>query len=721
MNKIKKINLGLLSCFMMFSMAACGKKDTSSNNTSSQETASNEKQNSTEEVKSSEEISSDDNQSSTMEISEIEREDVTKITSSDSLFVRKINNLNDDFIMGMDASCVPSLEASGVKYYDYDGNEQDVYKTLAQSGINYIRVRVWNNPFDALGRGYGGGNCDIDNAVEIGKRATKYGMKLLVNFHYSDFWADPAKQKAPKAWNGLDIEEKELLCYEYTRDSLNKLKAAGVDVGMVQVGNETNGKMAGESNWMNICKLMIQGSKASREVFPDALVAVHFANPEKTGNYDTYASKLAYYNLDYDVFASSYYPFWHGTLDNLATVLSNVATKYNKKVMVAETSYAFTNDDTDFSANTISDGGAIVKNYPFTVQGQTNSVMDVIDTVANKTTNGIGVFYWEGTWISVGTNSWEENSAKWEEFGSGWASSYAVAYDPTDAGKYYGGCAVDNQAFFDATGHPLESLKLWELVKKGNEVANKADAIADTTMICDLAGEITLPTTVNAVMLDNSNEILDVEWKYYMLDGIKHDINFDDFRNGGVQKYDIVGKAGGMVAHLYLSMVEYNFLQNYSFEDGDLTGWTLVDNKTGKEGPVTIANSKELYVENKSTDSLTGTYHMHFWGADAGSINFNLEQKVEDLPTGTYKYSISIMGGDGGTTNIYAYVKINGEVVFTSPLEMTVYNEWHQTVIKDISYTAGQELIVGIYVQCDGSGNGAWGKIDDALLNSQVN
>ena len=356
----------------------------------------------------------------------IPREDVDLVTGSDSLYVAKVENLDDDFIMGMDASSVLSLEASGVKYYDYEGNEADVFKTLAQSGINYIRVRVWNNPFDSNGNGYGGGNCTIDTALEIGKRATKYGMKLLVNFHYSDFWADPAKQMAPKAWKDLEIEDKANQLYEFTLDSLNKLKDAGVDVGMVQLGNETNGKMSGETVWYKIAQLMAQGAKAVREVFPESLVAVHFANPEKVTNYVEYAKNLDYFKVDYDVFASSYYPYWHGTLDNLAKVLNDITEKYGKKTMVMETSYAYTSLDADFSANTISDGGAITKDYPFTIQGQANSVRNIIDTVANKLSNGIGVCYWEGTWITVGTNSWEENSMKWEKYGSGWASSYAV-------------------------------------------------------------------------------------------------------------------------------------------------------------------------------------------------------------------------------------------------------------------------------------------------------
>ena len=123
-----------------------------------------------------------------------------KTVTSDTLYVEKVENLSEDFILGMDASCVPALEAGGVKYYDHDGAHKNVYEILSDNGINYIRVRVWNDPFDAEGNGYGGGNCDIENAVIIGKSATEFGMKLLVNFHYSDFWADPAKQMVPKAW-----------------------------------------------------------------------------------------------------------------------------------------------------------------------------------------------------------------------------------------------------------------------------------------------------------------------------------------------------------------------------------------------------------------------------------------------------------------------------------------------------------------------------------------
>ena len=621
--------------------------------------------------------------------------------SSESLYVQRVENLPDDFIFGMDASCVPALEASGVTYSDHNGQEKDVFEILSQNGINYIRVRVWNNPFDASGNGYGGGNCDIDNAIAVGKRATAYGMKLLVNFHYSDFWADPAKQMAPKAWRGMGIDAKCEALYQYTKECLQKLVDAGVDVGMVQVGNETNGALCGEvssslGGWKKITQLMNAGARAVREVCPEALVAIHFANPEKVTNYQSYGKNLDFYQVDYDVFASSYYPFWHGTLDNLASVLNEISDTYGKKVMVAETSYAYTAEDSDFYGNTIGEGGGIVKDYPFTLQGQANLVRNVVDTVVNKMHNGIGVFYWEGTWIAVPGENYEQNLALWEKHGSGWASSFAGQYDPDDAGQWYGGCAVDNQALFDKNGRALESLKVFALLKEGNAVENRADAIEDVNLIFDLNGDVILPSTVNAVMSDNSKKEISVEWK---------NVDIEAMKQGGVAKYTVKGTAGGMEATCYISMVEYNFLENWSFEDGD-TAWVAT----------AVKKFDELKIEDKVTDSLTGTKHYHFWGAGTDAVEFTLEQTVSALKAGTYKYTISIMGGDGGKTDIYAYVKIGGEIVATVPLQMTVYNEWHTATIPVIEYNGTDEIAVGIYVKC--AGPNAWGKIDDAMLNS---
>ena len=178
---------------------------------------------------------------------------------------------------------------------------------------------------------------------------------------------------------------------------------------------------------------------------------------------------------------------------------------------------------------------------------------------------------------------------------------------------------------------------------------------------------------------------------------------------GGVADYDITGEAGGLEARCRISMVEFNFLANPGFEAGDLTGWTLTD----------LGSADELYVEEKLTDSLDGSWHMHFWSAASDSVAFTLEQTPEDLKAGTYKFAISIMGGDCGKTDIYAYAKVDGEIVSRAPMTITSYGSWDTAELRNISLAEGQTLTVGVYVKCQGEGNGAWGKIDSARLNSQ--
>ena len=609
------------------------------------------------------------------------------------LYVRKAEHLPEDFFLGMDVSSVLSLEASGVRYRDTDGTEKDLFALLSENGVNLIRVRVWNDPFDSDGNGYGGGNNNIEAAVEIGRRAAAYGLPLLVDFHYSDFWADPSKQQTPKAWEGMDIKAKAEALYTYTADCLSRLKAEGIRVSMVQLGNETNGRMCGERIWMNIVHhLMKAGSRAVREVYPDALVAVHFTNPESADTMLNYASKLAYYDLDYDVFGTSYYPYWHGTLDNLRQVLGEIAETYGKKVMVMETSYAYTLEDGDFSGNTIGEGGGYEKYWPVTVQGQSNALQDVVRTVQEA--GGIGVCWWEGAWIPVGTESFEENSRLWETYGSGWASSFAGSYDPADAGKYYGGCACENQAMFDFEGRALPSLATFRLLRTGQEVEVRPDAIDDPVLTCDLAGEIVLPETVSAVMNDGSRIELPVTWEA---------VDTAAMKASGPAEYTVQGVAEGMPATLLIRMVNFNYLINGDFE-GEDTGEWVTNNFGGTE---------QLYIEEKKSDSLDGTKHYHFYSAAKDQVGFRLEQTVNNLPAGTYRFDVSIMGGDAGDYESYAYIKKGGEVSAECGLQITAWNAWHEGACET-EVEEGGSLTVGVYVRCGGAG--AWGKIDAATL-----
>ena len=356
----------------------------------------------------------------------------------------EIEHLSEDFMMGVDVSSLLSPEAAGRVFYGFDGKEQDIFKTLSESGVNYIRVRVWNDPFDSDGNGYGGGNCTLDTAIELGRRAAEYGMGLFVDFHYSDFWADPAKQQAPKAWEGMSYDEKLVAIYDYTVESINKIKSSGVSIGMIQIGNETTTGFCGERQKDKLYGLMAEGARAVRDADGEILIAVHFTNPEKN-RYTDYVSDMAKYGVDYDVFATSYYPEWHGSMQNLIGQLEKVHNASGKRVMIAETAWAY---DSRVS-------GA----YKRSIQGQADEIYDCIRAMASLGDYAIGVFYWEPAWIDVPGSDMSEIVAKREQFGAGWASSYAGSYDPDDAGKYWGGTACIPTALFTPDGHPHDSLK----------------------------------------------------------------------------------------------------------------------------------------------------------------------------------------------------------------------------------------------------------------------
>ena len=385
-----------------------------------------------------------------------------------------------EVIRGVDVSSVIALEKAGVKFRNDQGQEQDLFKTLAENGVNYIRVRVWNDPYDSSGNSYGGGNNDVDTACQIAARAAKYGMKLLVDIQYSDFWADPAKQTRPKYWAEHDIDTLSGEIYKWTTWVLKSVTEAGGQIGMVQVGNETNCFFCGETDMNTICKLFASGNKAVRDFDKNILIAHHFANPSNTEHYLWYAKAMNDNKLDYDVFATSYYPYWHGTTENLTSVLKKIGDTYGKYVMVAEMAYPYTDTDGDFQGNAVtSQSSGCDMRYPVSVEGQSQCIRDVYQAVANTGKWGIGVFYWEPAWLGVPGDDYYAQKAVWEETGSGWATKYAVGYDQDVSDT--GGSSYDNQGLFDSQGKPMESLRVFGDVfpKKENVVPEEGAQITD--------------------------------------------------------------------------------------------------------------------------------------------------------------------------------------------------------------------------------------------------
>ena len=623
-----------------------------------------------------------------------------KSSERPGIFVEKVEGIPADFIKGADISSVIALENSGVVFYNAEGEVQDIFQTLKEHGINYIRVRVWNDPYDAEGNPYGGGNNDLATAVKIGKRATAQGLRLCVNFHYSDFWADPSKQQAPKAWEGMSIDQKANALYEFTKHSLETLLREGIDVGMVQIGNETTGKMCGETNWINITKLMNAGSRAVREVSAafdtDIEIAVHFTNPERgIREYHRYGMILDNFNVDYDIFASSYYPYWHGTLENLTAVLKDIAESFGKKVMVAEVAYAYTYENGDGFGNTISEESYVVKPYPITVQGQANAIRDCIQAVVDVGGAGIGVFYWEPAWIPVPGSSYEERFELWEKYGSGWATSFAASYDPADAGVYYGGSSWDNQALFDFNGRPLASLQVFKYVDTGAVTDLYIDAVKEVEVKVRIGDPVILPEAVTVIYNDSSTSEVAVVWD---------DVDLEAMSKSGPQDYIVYGtvrdQSGAVRALAKISVVEKNYVDNPSFEEADMSMWkiTNINNVT-----------TELGVIDKMQDAHSGTKSLHFWSRS--DVHFTVEQTVENLAPGLYNFSLFIQGGDAAEQEIYIYAIADGET-YRVDTNIDGWRNFRNPIIRDIPVRSGA-ITVGAYVKCS---PGAWGTLDDFLL-----
>ena len=393
--------------------------------------------------------------------------------------IKKVQNMSDSTIRGIDISSYTALKKAGVKYYDNEGKEASLLKVLSDNGVNYIRIRIWNDPYNEKGETYGGGSNDVKAGLEIAKEAAKYNIKVLLGFHYSDFWADPAVQLLPKAWK-KDRNNQEKMCsnvYEFTKETLEQFKDAGADIGMVQVGNEISQGMMGimhktkanvwqeEEKSTIIDSYLSAGARAVRECTPDALVAIHLDNLN-LGMYKDAMNAWERDNVDYDVLGASSYAFWAGKnmLKNVRKAGEYVASR-GKLFAVLETSWLNSQKDADGTVNMVNNtNGAVYKVGP---QGQADMLSDLYNAILSND-NGLGAFYWEGAWIPVraGWVNWKYNKEMANEFGTGWAAENAEGYYPTSKLYYngnpvWGGNSWDNQTLFDDKGYPLDSLRFY--------------------------------------------------------------------------------------------------------------------------------------------------------------------------------------------------------------------------------------------------------------------
>ena len=360
------------------------------------------------------------------------------------------------FVKGMDLSTLLELERCGAKYYD-NGEERDLLAIMKSYDVDTIRIRLWNDPWSETGESYGAGENDLKTSLEIVKRVTAAGFGVLLNFHYSDFWADPGKQIKPKAWADYGVKELEQAVYDYTLESMRTFLDAGVNITMVQVGNElSNGLLWPEGkvpNYDNIATFVNAGIRAVRKADAAIPVMIHLDNGGNNALYREWFDNFTKRGEDFEIIGLSYYPFWHGSLQMLNDNMNDIAERYGKDLVIAEVSMGYTMEDyknyeklSDEERKGYATRPALVEKieYPMTKQGQYDFMEDFLNRISHiKGGKGKGFFYWEPAWIPVP--------------GSGWATPASLKYmnDPGPCGNEWA-----NQALFDYDGNALPTLSL---------------------------------------------------------------------------------------------------------------------------------------------------------------------------------------------------------------------------------------------------------------------
>ena len=406
--------------------------------------------------------------------------------------------------------------------------------------------------------------------------------------------------------------------------------------------------------------------------------------------------------MEYDVFASSYYPFFHGTTANLTNVLKNIADTYGKKVMVAETSWATTLEDGDGHDNQIRAGNNDTRHYDFSAYGQATEVRTVMQAVADVGDAGIGVFYWEPAWIPVNVYDKDADHAEeilaanrsaWEEYGSGWASSYAGEYQE-DAATWYGGSAMDNQAMFDFYGHPLESLKVFSYVRTGTVVSDPAPASVTVEDVTIEEGEEFTPPAASVTYNDGTTAELEVSWNEEELYAA---------RTGGAGVYEIHGTVSDgeneVDVTFTLTVSRINYLDDPSLEEGT-AAWT--------------AEPEGIIERLSDNNARTGEYALKFYSGRAFTASAS---RTVTLDRGTYCLGAYLQGGDAGENAVFILsASIDGSAAGEdASANVNGWNNWSNAEISPIDIEE-DGTVVTITVTAADVAAGGWGSWDDFYI-----
>lgn len=605
---------------------------------------------------------------------------------SQKIFVEKVDGLSDDFMRGVDVSMLYEIEKNGGKYYNARGEEADLFSILKESGVNWIRLRVWNKPTQ------GGGTNSVDVDIPLARRAKDAGFKLLVDFHYSDWWADPGKQTMPKDWENLNFNQLCDAVEKFTKDSLDAFTKAGAEPDAVQIGNELNSgfmwpqgqlwsndpnvKIGGMGNFTTLLTRASKGVRTAQNGDKMRII-IHLANGGDQNLYKWIFDEVKKAKVDYDIIGLSFYTYWHGSIADLKANLEFISKRYGKEMAVVETAYGFTEEDGDDQGNVFLVYSDEKHGYVPSVQGQATAIRDVIAAVSSVK-GGCGVFYWEPAWIPVkGAGLSTKEGDTWE-----------------------------NQCMFDFKGRVLPSLNVFGLVAGQNPVENSWGgsakngsgfvpyAMADKVEVITKPGTVpALPKEVKVAYTNDSESLVNVTWE-----------NID---------WKSQAKEGNVVVHGTIQNVSFkpemtvvlsnrqNLVEDPSFEKGlqQKDGWI---GKWKLNGSTTAC-----YMENNKGNAHTGKWTYKYWlGSGFKSI---LSQDFTNIPNGTYELSVWAMGG-GGENNIRLFAaNFDGtKKQVTSKIVNEGWQVWKQYKIR-VPVSNGKATI-GIYLDTNPD---CWGNFDD--------
>ena len=309
------------------------------------------------------------------------------------------------FLRGGDVSEIPEVEAAGGVYF-YQGKPTDPFAIMHDAGWNFVRLRVWNDPK--------GGWCDKAHTLALAKRAVKAGMKISLDFHYSDWWADPNKQNPPAKWKGLSTDQLADKIYSYTKDVMQAMIDQGTRPFMVQIGNEItfgmlwpNGKVSGKAPeaWKPLVKLITAGHRALKEVEGSEHIQtmIHLDRGADNKGARLWFDNAIANGLTFDTIGLSYYPVFHGSISAMESNVNDLATRYKKDIYIIETGYPWTIDAHTMSSEHVEgDKTGLVPEFPPTPIGQRDYLSRLIKTIqAMPNHRGKGLLYWAPTWIST--------------------------------------------------------------------------------------------------------------------------------------------------------------------------------------------------------------------------------------------------------------------------------------------------------------------------------